>query len=105
MSEENVQSMRRAWRASPKGTGAAFVGISDPDIRVSPRPADPDADEEYRGPDGLMEYLKNWYGQWDEYEVELAEITDAGDHVLAVIHERGRVKRTGIDVREDFSYS
>ena len=52
-----------------------------------------------------MDYLVNWFRQWDDYEVELVEIIDAGKHVLAVIRERGRMERTGVEVEEVFSHS
>ena len=53
-----------------------------------------------------MEYLVNWFGQWDEYESELVEITDAGEHVLVVARERRkRLAQSEIEVVEDFTHS
>lgn len=52
-----------------------------------------------------MDYLLNWYGQWDAYESEPLEMIDAGAHVLVVARERGRVERTGMEVVEDFCHS
>jgi hypothetical protein len=36
-----------------------------------------------------MDYLTNWYGQWDEYEFEPVEFIDAAEHVIVVTRERG----------------
>jgi len=105
MSEENVQTMRRLFDAYSEGDVGAWFQATDPDIRVHPRPAEPDAADEYRGLDGLMDYLVNWLGQWDSYEAEPVEILDAGERVLVVARERGRVKSTGIEVVEDFWHS
>jgi ketosteroid isomerase-like protein len=77
----------------------------DPEVRVLPRPAEPDARSEYRGLDELMEYLVNWYGQWEEYDVEPVSIEDVGEYVLAVVRERGRLKGSGLEVQENFSHS
>ena|SRR5688572_10535709 len=105
MSQENVEIVRRAWEASSDGDVSAWFQAADPNIRLYPRPEEPDAADEYRGLDGLMEYLTNWYSQWDEYDVEPIEFIDAGKHVLVVARERGRMARTGVEVEGVFSYS
>ena len=105
MSQENVEIVRRAFEAASDGDVGVWFQAADPDIRVYPRPEEPDAADEYRGLDGLMEYLTNWYSQWDVYEAEPLEMIDAGEHVLVVARERGRVERTGLEVVEDFSHS
>jgi ketosteroid isomerase-like protein len=91
--------------ASADGDLGVWFRAADPDICVLPRPAEPDARAEYRGLDELMEYLVNWYGQWEEYEVEAVSLEDVGDHVLAVVRERGRLEGSGLEVEEDFSHS
>jgi ketosteroid isomerase-like protein len=105
MSRENVEIIRSGFEAVAEGDMGAWFRLADPDIRVIPRPAEPDAATEYRGLDGLMEYAVNWYSQWDEYESEPVEIIDAGEQVVVRARERGRVERTGIEVLEDFSHS
>jgi ketosteroid isomerase-like protein len=105
MSQENVEIVRRAFEASAEGDVSVWFQAADPDIRVHPRSDEPDAADEYRGLDGLMDYLMNWYGNWDDYEVDPIEIIDAGKHVLVVARERGRVESTGVEVEEDFNHS
>jgi ketosteroid isomerase-like protein len=105
MSQENVEPVRRLFEAASDGDVGSLFQAADPDCLVYPRLDEPDAAREYRGLDGLMEYLTNWYGQWDEYESEPLEIIDAGEHVLVIARERGRVKRTGLEVVEDFWHS
>jgi ketosteroid isomerase-like protein len=105
MSQENVEVVRGAFQALADGDVSIWFRLADPDIRVRPRPAEPDAAEEYRGLDGLMEYAINWYSQWDEYESEPIELLDAGEQVVVRARERGFVERTGVEVLEDFSHS
>lgn len=105
MSEENVQTLRRLFDALSEGDVSAWFQGADADIRVHPRSAEPDAADEYRGLDGLMDYLVNWFSQWDSYESEPLEIIDAGEHVLVVARERGRMERTGMEVVEEFWHS
>jgi ketosteroid isomerase-like protein len=52
-----------------------------------------------------MDYLTNWFGQWDEYQFEPIEFLDAGEHVLVRIRERGRMQQTGVEVEGVFSHS
>jgi ketosteroid isomerase-like protein len=105
MSQENVEIVRRLFKAASDGEVSAWFQAADPDCRIYPRSEEPDAASEYRGLDGLMDYLTNWYGQWDDYESEPIEMIDAGEHVLVVTRERGRVERTGLEVVEDFWHS
>ncbi len=105
MSQENLNTLRRLFEAASEGDVSVWFQGADPDIRVHPRSEEPDAAEEYRGLDGLMDYLLNWYSQWDFYESEPLEMIDAGEHVLVVARERGRVERTGMEVVEDFCHS
>jgi ketosteroid isomerase-like protein len=97
--------MRRLFEESSSGELSVWFQSADPDCRVYPRPEEPDAAREYRGLDGLMEYLMNWFGQWDSYESDPLEIIDAGEHVLVIARERGRMERTGLEVVEDFCHS
>ena len=105
MAEADADIIRAAFAAAAEGDVGVWFRAADPDIRVIPRPAEPDAADEYRGLDELMDYLVNWYGQWEEYEVEPVEIVDANEHVLAVVRERGRLEGSGLEVEEDFSHS
>ena len=66
MSQENVELVRRGFEAVADGDLGVWFRLADPDIRVRPRPAEPDAGDEYQGLDGLMDYAVNWYSQWDE---------------------------------------
>lgn len=101
----DAEIVRAALEESAEGDVGVWFRMADPDIRVLPRPAEPDAAAEYRGLDELMDYLVNWYSQWEEYEFETVEIVAAGEHVLAVMRERGRLEGSGLEVEEDFSHS
>jgi ketosteroid isomerase-like protein len=105
MAAGDAELIRAVFAQSSGGDVGAVFRVADPDVRVVPRPAEPDAAAEYRGLDELMDYLVNWYSQWEEYEVEPVEIIDAGEQVLAVVRERGRLEGSGLEVEEDFSHS
>jgi ketosteroid isomerase-like protein len=105
MSQENVEIVRSGFERVAEGDVGAWFQLADPEIRVHPRPSEPDAAAEYRGLDGLMDYAVNWYSQWDEYTAQPIEIIDVGEQVLVRARERGYVERTGVEVLEEFSHS
>jgi ketosteroid isomerase-like protein len=105
MSQENVEIVRQVFERATDGNVSVWFESCDPDIRVYPRSDEPDAAAEYRGLDGLMDYLTNWFGQWDDYQFEPVEFIDAGEHVLVVVRERGWMEQTGVEVEGLFSYS
>ena len=105
MERADVEILRQAFAESAEGDVSALFRVAAEDIRVYPRPDEPAVAEQYDGLDGLMEYLTHWYSQWDEYEFELVELEPAGERVLAVLRERGRVERTGIEVVENLTHS
>ena len=104
MSQQNVEIVRGLFEQAQDDMGVWFQA-ADPDIAIYPRPAEPDAASEYHGLEAMMEYLINWFSQWDEYESEPLEILDAGRHVLVIAREHGFVKRTGLRLEENFAHS
>jgi ketosteroid isomerase-like protein len=53
---------------------------------------------EYAGFAGLQQWLDDWGAAWDEWHVEVEEILDAGDAVLALIHQVARGHASGMDL-------
>jgi ketosteroid isomerase-like protein len=52
----------------------------------------------YEGADGAQTFLDDWQDVWDDFEIELEALHDAGDKVVAVARTRGRAKATGMVV-------
>lgn len=52
----------------------------------------------YEGVDGAERFLEEWTGAWDDWELELDELHDAGEKVVAMLRQRGRSKATGMPV-------
>jgi ketosteroid isomerase-like protein len=97
MSRENVEIIRDAYERWNRGdfgwatrmapefeydAGAALVGLSGG----------------YRGLEGFMRFLEQFWGQFDEPHAEPQEFIEAGDSVLAVITFQGRGKQSGVEV-------
>jgi ketosteroid isomerase-like protein len=105
VSAADVELVQAAIHANQEGDVGAWLRLADDDIRVIPRPAEPDAKPEYRGLEGLMEYATNWVSQFESYDILDAELTDAGDAVLGALRERGVLAGSGLEVVETFGHS
>ena len=47
----------------------------------------------YHGFEGLLELMNEWTSTWDDYEVEVADLVEAGEgRVVGILRERGRMK-------------
>ena len=45
--------------------------------------------DSYRGPDGVIRYLREWLGPFSDYRVENLDYVDAGDCVLVPSRQTG----------------
>jgi ketosteroid isomerase-like protein len=95
MSEENVAIVRGFFEVGSASKEAmlatlpeAIPQICHPDVEFVETPERVDA-RTYRGHQGVLEAFQRWLEQWDKYSVELLEVEDHGDQVLAVVREAG----------------
>jgi ketosteroid isomerase-like protein len=57
----------------------------------------------YEGPEGAQSFIDEWSGAWDDWELEVDALHDAGERVVALIHQRGRSKANGLPVDMSFA--
>jgi ketosteroid isomerase-like protein len=98
MSQENVEIMREGYRAFSNGEVDRFLALVDPDIEWK----SVEDTEPKRGVDGVIESVGDWFRVWEELHIEQEELIDAGDHVIAVVNERGRLAGIEGEVSERF---
>jgi ketosteroid isomerase-like protein len=92
MSEENVEVVRRAITAFIEGNYERLIDLSDPQIEYDVSRTSPES-RVARGPEEVLAVLQEWVDTWDDHQVELIELIDAGgERVVAVIQERGKLK-------------
>jgi ketosteroid isomerase-like protein len=96
MSQENVELVRRAY-AHTQATGQAYVEGFAPGFvwDMSKYEGWPEQ-QLYEGGDGAQRFLDDWTGAWDNWELAIEEICDGGDKVVAIVHQRGRARTTGM---------
>ena len=55
------------------------------------------------GRDAVLSFFRKFLGTWDSYEARFEDYIDAGDHVVALIHDGGRGKASGVGVERRFA--
>jgi uncharacterized protein len=87
MSQENVGIMREAYAAFDRGEANVLFELLDPEIEWKSL----EDTEPKHGTEGVLESVGGWFQVWDDFQIEPEEFIDGGDHVIAVVMERGRV--------------
>jgi ketosteroid isomerase-like protein len=68
-----------------------------PEFEYLPTGAIPGAGDVYRGPEEFRQFLNRWWGEFDEPHVEVHELIEASDQVLASVTFRGYGKQSGVE--------
>ena len=98
MSQENVEVVRGGYQRF-RTTGQFDTEIATPDFvwDMSNFHGWPEQ-QVYEGVEGAETFLSDWTSAWDDWELELEGLRDAGDKVLALMRQRGRSKGAGMPV-------
>ncbi len=103
MSRENVEIVRFGYERF------AATGEPDPDISSPEFVWDMSnfhgwvEQQTYAGVDGARTFLETWVSAWDDWELEVEQLLDRGDTVVALVHQRGRSKAAGMPVEMSFA--
>ena len=100
MSAEDVELVREAFDAYSTGGIGALIPFCPPDVVVYPL-AEWVEDPVYEGHDGFRR-LVAWLDDFDDLDWEIHEIREAGDRVLVRADLTGRMKASGLPVREEW---
>jgi ketosteroid isomerase-like protein len=103
MSEENVEIVRRGYEQFT-ATGQLVVEIASPDFvwDMSNFHGWPER-QAYEGVPGTEAFLRDWIAAWDDWELELEALEDAGDKVVGLVRQRGRSRSAGMLVEMSFA--
>jgi ketosteroid isomerase-like protein len=103
MSQENVEIVRRFFAAFDRGGLDGLAEFSHPEI--SWRAAEGAIDDVglMEGPDALRDYYRQWEETFEKLRMEVEELLDAGDRVVALVRLIGQMK--GSDAEIDIRYA
>jgi ketosteroid isomerase-like protein len=103
VSQENVDLVRRVLREAQHNPPALWDILDDEVLWDAGDLELPDArPAQWHGPAGVQEFFRRWIGPFDEWGYEVGEMIDAGDTVVAHVHQWGRGKGSGAKVESQF---
>jgi len=101
MSEESVAIARRAYEAFNRGDLQAMVADLAPNFEYATTGAIPGMTGVYRGAEGILGFLEWMRSEFERPRIEVHELVDAGDQVVAAVTLRGRGKQSGVEASWD----
>src|SRR4051812_30314683 len=101
MADEHVQVVKQFYEAFNSGDIAAVFGMCDESIVLHEPEGSPFAGE-YRGSEGIQEFLGKLGGAFEDIRLDAEEFLDAGDRAVVVGHFRAKAAGSGDEV--DVSY-
>jgi ketosteroid isomerase-like protein len=94
---ENVATVHRFVDAFNRRDFEATLDDADPAIELHEWPNAPGA-QVYRGHDGVLEAVGNWFETWEWMQIEIGDISEVGDRVFFTLHQRAKGKSSQIEV-------
>ena len=101
MSQENVEIARRAYEAFNRGDLQAMVADLAPNFEYATTGTIPGMTGVYRGVEGILGFLEWIWSEFERPSMEVHELVDAGDQVMAAVTLRGRGKQSGVETSWD----
>jgi ketosteroid isomerase-like protein len=102
--QENLEIVREGVDAFQRGELEGLLALARDDFEVYVPQSLPNAGR-YVGSDEFIAWLDQWLDAWEDFSVEITETTPVGArHVVAVVHQSGRGKGSGIPVDMEAAY-
>jgi uncharacterized protein len=101
VTSDNVRVVRGGIEAFIRGDVERALEMVHPDI-VSVRTAPLPDPQTYHGPDGVLRMYTDWTADFEDFEMWIGEVIDAGDRVLVELAQRGTGKASGAHVEGRF---
>jgi ketosteroid isomerase-like protein len=101
---ENAEVVRGALETFNREGVEAALAYFDPEVEwLGP----PEWLEKhlYKGHDGIREIATVWAESFQEFRLDLEELIDAGDRVVALVYQRGRIKGGGTRIEQRIGYN
>ena len=105
MSRQNVEAFKRGLEAGNRGDVETLLEVLDPEVAWHSALHALLGGEAtvYRGHDGVREMLRDLYEAFDEIHIEISEIRDLGDRLVAIGRTRTRGKASGAEIETPFA--
>jgi ketosteroid isomerase-like protein len=106
MSEENVEAFKRALEAGNRRDFDALLEELDPEVEWHPAMEALLGGKAtvYRGREGARQALQDLFDSFAALHLEISEVRDLGDRVLANGWMRGRGTESGVEIESPWAY-
>ena len=96
-----MEIARRAYEAFNRSDPQAMVADLAPNFEYATTGAIPGMTGVYRGVEGILGFLEWMRSEFERPRIEVRELVDAGDQVVAAVTLRGRGKQSGVEASWD----
>jgi len=106
MSQENVEAFKRGLEAGNRGDVETLLEVLDPEVEWHSALHALMRGEAtvFRGHDGVRQLLRDQYEAFDEIHIEISEIRDLGDRLVAIGRTHARGGTSGADVETPIGF-
>jgi len=91
---ENADVVKGAYESFGKGDIPGVVEAVDEGVQWDSTESLPQGGS-YSGPDGVVQFFEAVGGAWEGLEIEIEDLLESGDHVVAVGKAQGELKGSG----------
>jgi ketosteroid isomerase-like protein len=99
--ETSSELVSQIVEALNRGDVDGMLAGMHPDFEWTPLAASPAA-QVSRGHDQVRRYVEDWLSTFDSLRLELEDLTEVGDRVVAVVNGRGRGRGSGVELERRF---
>ncbi len=92
-----MEALQRGYEALNRGDLSVVLELLDPDIEWHEPPPSPDAGT-HTGRDSFERFLRGWVDSFDGFRVEPERVVARGDKLIAVVHQSGHGRASGVRV-------
>jgi ketosteroid isomerase-like protein len=57
----------------------------------------------FEGREGMLSFITEWAAAWEDWRIEVERLHESGDKVVAVLHQTGRSRTSGLAVEMTFA--
>ena len=100
MSQDNVETVRRAFDAFARGDLDAVFATLDPAVKLEDHERSLDSPATYQGREGFLEGIALVNEGFDDVRYTPEEFSDTGNRVLVTVRRTGRGSASGVMVDE-----
>jgi ketosteroid isomerase-like protein len=103
MSRENLEAATALYELYEQGKVDEMVARMDPEVELDASDRLPD-EGVLRGREAYKSFLERSFDVWSEFRVEVEELRDAGDAVVAFVRSTAIGQGSGIQVNERIAH-